>query len=276
MKKYVVISSTASPLYAPFLPITTAFWKAAQYDVLSLLTLDYEWGWSTSPMRHIVSSLKNAGAEIRYVNPVWDFKLSTVAQVSRLAAAALPLEEDVYLLTGDVDMLPLSPKWFHSGDPSAAFHVFNSDAYRAYSSAPTNFPICYLGGTVAAWRELMDLPSRGIDAAVSSLLSGERDHWNLDEELVKRKFTAWPRLGQCQLIERGYAPGTNYAKDRLDRGDWTLPADLSTLIDCHSARPLGEAWTLLRKLVDHFLPGKTGQWVYDYVSDLTLITDAAR
>jgi hypothetical protein len=288
MDRYAVISSNTHPDYAPFLPLTALFWRSVGYQTICLLTSDFAGqggeGRACNPRAcdprvrdphepegvtgYIVDCLRRqSGVVIHEVGDVEGFKTSTLAQVSRLAAAAVPVEDDAYLLTGDVDMLPFFPVWFNQQDHRAAFHVFCADVYG--SPANKHYQMCYLGGTRRAWKSLMGMGDGSLDAELLKLLRGRSDGWFVDEAILAEKMGAWPSWEECQLISRGYPPG-GYAPRRLDRGCWQLPGDLSTLIDCHSARPLEANWPVIGRLADQFLPADLRKLAHDYVNDLVV------
>ena len=266
MRRYAILSSTADLEYAAFLPVTMAFWTAIGYEPACIVVDDERW--TSDAHRHVldgVEKLSGLAAPMILAKPVHGFKPSTVAQVARLAAASFPFRAEDYLLTGDADMLPLSEAWFHQQDPEASFHVLGSDAY---GTDATHFPICYLGGTAVKWRGLMDLIPLSVGRSVERLLKDEADSWGLDEALAERKLRHWSQRDRCQLIPRGWTQHGGYACGRLDRGSWHLPSDLSTLIDCHSVRPLSVAWPVVEKLVDYFLPPHLREFVKSYVAKL--------
>ena len=268
MNKYAVISSNSNLEYATFLPLTALFWKMVGYKTICILTEDFFHRTDSGVLGHVFRHLtEQPDVRVYTVGEVPGFKSSTVAQVSRLLASALPIEEDSYLLTGDVDMLPLSPGWFNQQDFGASFHVFNADAYG--SMARRNFPICYLGGTRVAWKSLMGLGNDSLTNELSVMLQGSKDHWFVDEGLIAAKMQAWPLFDTSQLLTRGWdASQGGYASYRLDRGNWHLPSDLSSLIDCHSARPLIDHWDVIGRLVAHFLPADSRELAQTYVQRL--------
>jgi hypothetical protein len=116
------------------------------------------------------------------------------------------------------------------------------------------------------WREIMGVGDDNVPTALKSLLRGEKDDWGLDESLASRKLLAWPRFASsCQLIPRGWQNGANH---RLDRAYWKLPADLSSLIDCHSARPLLPHWDVIEQLATRFLPAPLLAQAQAYIATL--------
>jgi hypothetical protein len=237
------------------------------YKTICILTENVVKQEASDVLRYVFKHLsEQPDVTIHTVGEVAGFKSSTIAQVVRLLAATLSVEDDSYLLTGDVDMLPLSTHWFNQQDFKANFHVFNADAYRLQPNR--NFQMCYLGGTKSTWKSLMGLGNGSLTDELSLLLRGREDSWSLDEGLLASKMTSWPLFESCQLLYRGYPTGGGYAPYRLDRGQWKLPNDLSKLIDCHCSRPLTAGWPLIEHLVDYFLPTDSRAPAKSYVEDL--------
>ena len=266
MRRYAVISSSSNLDYAPFLPLTALFWRLVGYETICLLTADFAQQSDKGVLEYIERHLRSQpGVIIHPIGSIDGFKPSTVAQVSRLAAAAVPVADDSYLLTGDADMLPFSTGWFNQQDLRKNFHVFCADVYGPPSEK--HFQMCYLGGSRSTWKSLMGMGDGCLDDELTGLLRGQSDHWSVDETILAAKMKSWSSFDSCQLIARGYPPG-GYAPQRLDRGCWHLPEDLSTLIDCHSARPLTSNWGTIVRLVDHFLPDDSRALAKAYVSGL--------
>jgi hypothetical protein len=266
MNRYAVISSNSNLDYAPFLPLTTLFWRSIGYETICLLTADLMQQSNKGVLGYIVNHLRNQpGVIIHSVSNVADFKSSTMAQTSRLVAAAAVSNDDSYLLTGDVDMFPLSTRYFNQQDFKKDFHVFSADVYG--SPLERHFQMCYLGGTRKIWKSLMGIGDGCLDDELVGLLKGWKDNWCLDEAILAGKMKVWSSFDSCQLLSRGYSPG-GYAPLRLDRGYWHLPTDLSTLIDCHSARPLMANWKTIECLVDRFLPVDLRSMAKTYAASL--------
>jgi hypothetical protein len=244
------------------------FWEMVGYKTICILTNDFNHQINNGVLEYIFQHLSSqTNTVIHIVGEIAGFKSSTLAQVVRLVAAALPIDDDSYILTGDADMLPFSSSYFNQQDfGGACFHVFSSDVYGP--PADRHFQMCYLGGDKKAWKSLMGIGVDNITNELSVLLRDRQDSWFVDECILAEKMKSWSLFDSCQLFPRGYPPG-GYAPRRLDRGSWHLPFDLSSLIDCHSARPLLAHWNVLERLVDYFLPAESRDLAKSYVTGLS-------
>ena len=74
-------------------------------------------------MSLVRSRTEEAGGIMRELEHIEGYKTSTVAQISRLFAAADPLfNDDDYLITDDIDKFVVSKPWFNQQD-------YNKDIY---------------------------------------------------------------------------------------------------------------------------------------------------
>jgi hypothetical protein len=243
--KYIINATNPNLYYSYFIPIVSIMWKAIGYVPRTLLFGSDEAWAENKKTRYVLDNIKRHST-ISRLECIPGFRESTCVQVSRIFFSAEPqCNPGDYALTSDADMLPLSKEWFHQQDVNKRFHVFGADAYGR-----TRFPICYLGGSIAAWREVMGIQSIGIAKAMLGSMDKKRDDWNYDELLFTEKLLRSPMYPcQCHLIDRGWPEGR--ANRRLDRiaWDWRGQTDL---IDCHSLRPGYENWMSLDPLLQSY------------------------
>lgn len=226
MKKYIVLSVNDNPDYLYFTPLTCWAWR--------------KFGWEPILMYH--GKENNSGnelldwwwnCEVNLENPIfyWNtidvtgYRADTITQVSRLYAAC---KEDGYLMTGDIDMIPLSDYWQPKEDEIT---IYGHDL-----TGYTHYPICYIGMDSKKWVEVMGLTSDDYNALIKrdlDTLPQAKDedfykYWFSDQDLITQrlKATQFP----LTVINRGqYSNG--YAVGRVDRGAWTL--DHKQFIDAH-------------------------------------------
>ena len=252
MNKFVVNATNSNLHYSYFIPIVSLMWKTIGYTPITLL-FGSDWAGNTKT-NYILDNIKKHSA-------VWSlpytpgFKESTCVQISRIfASASLDFSLDDYILTSDADMIPLSKSWFNSQDHNKKFHIFGADAYGG-----ARFPICYLGATVANWREIMGIQVSGINNAMETYMDKNRDNWDYDELLFTEKIRKW--LSQCQLINRGWTEGR--ANDRLDRVSWNWQ-NQTNLLDCHSIRPGYMHWAELSCLFKTYCSDSDYNYIKNY------------
>lgn len=219
MKPYIVLSVNDNQDYLYFTPLTVWAWRKI--------------GWEPIIMYHgqlgkladvwLSSGIEKCKVYWLTLNGV--YRSDTITQVSRLYAACV---EDGYLMTGDIDMIPLSDYW----QP-------NQDHITIYGHDLTGFghyPICYIGMPSTRWVEVMGLTSNDYNKLIKrdlDTLPQAKDpdfykYWFSDQDLITKRIneTQFPKV----MIKRGqYSNG--YAVGRVDRGAWSL--DHKQFIDAH-------------------------------------------
>lgn len=223
MKKYIVLSVNDNPDYLYFTPLTCWAWR--------------KFGWEPIVMFHgkldDKFSLVNSYCHIRDIYKVlrWQlvkadgYRSDTITQVSRLYAACI---QEGYLMTGDIDMIPLSDYWKPNENEIT---VWGHDL-TGYG----HYPICYIGMPHTRWVEVMGLSSTDYNALIKrdlDTLPQAKDpdfykYWFSDQDLITERINA--TQFPVTKINRGqYSNG--YARGRVDRGAWTL--DHKEFIDAH-------------------------------------------
>lgn len=267
-KQRALFSCSLNPDYAFYMPMTAILWRACGYQPVCLLVGSPE-QWSQGACGLALREARAIGLEVHYV-PAADGHLdSTVAQVCRLYAGALPIHPDCFVMTGDIDMWPLRKSFFNVAPTgNGALHVLFANAYLKDAGGGRlvpegKYPICYLGATVQTWREIMQLPKstgRIGDEVREQLDAGLGRHasssvaWLYDELLFGHRCGEWPRFKQASLRSRHGQPPT----DRIDRGGW--PQDITraaaSASDAHMLRPGHHVdnWPRVRELWNLILP----------------------
>jgi hypothetical protein len=263
---WAVISADMNPDYIVYLPITAACWKKLGYECLVILVGTPQ-QWNRSPSHRVVlESLIPWAGKIVWMPEFEGHKTHVVSQVSRIFAAGSSLPADDYLLTSDADMWPLDRAYFHKQDASRPFHVWYSNAYEVEDGVQ-KYPICYLGGKVKIWREIMRL---GEDDAIGRL-QNELDHglgrgasgmtaWCYDERLFGIRFREWGGAAKSHMMIRSMRE-----QGRIDRIKWKFSGSIAGKVDAHLLR-LGEGfenWRKLRALAAVVLPEHIG-WIDEF------------
>lgn len=281
-RKFAVTSSDVNETYSFFLPVVARAWRALGWTPLFLLVGTVE-EWERNHRAFFALENMVPGDITSFVRRAEGYRVSTTAQLVRLLAAALPnLKESDYLLTSDVDMIPLDKGHFLKQDWSMDFNVLGADAYGDITKGilPPKFPMCYLGARVSAWRDVMGISSGDLDAEVRSALVGRPDHWDNDEmyfasRLHRHRFYAGNvekveegryRKGTCDLLMRGWPYGR--AARRVDREVWGFSGE-STMIDCHSQRPGFREPRVLRSVLTKYFPEDV-PWFTKYVAEYVI------
>lgn len=223
MKKYIVLSVNDNSDYLYFTPLTAWAWK--------------KFGWEPIVMFHgepndlsfLVGSVLIDTVPHRQtfyqVGNIEGYRSDTITQISRLYAACV---QDGYLMTGDIDMIPLSDYW-HPNPNEITVYGHDLTGYGHY-------PICYIGMPKERWVEVMGLSSpdynklikRDLDTLPQAKDPDFYKYWFSDQDLITQ------RIQQTEFkvttINRGqYSNG--FARGRVDRGAWSL--DHKQFIDAH-------------------------------------------
>lgn len=263
VNKYVVLSVNDNPDYLYFTPLTCWAWR--------------QFGWEPIVM---FNNIKLSDEFISVINATSDFssipvkniepyRSDTVTQVSRLYAACV---QGGYLMTGDIDMIPLSDYWQPNENEIT---VWGHDL-TGYG----HYPICYIGMPSTRWVEVMGLTSKDYNALIKRDLDSlpqAKDpdfykYWFTDQDLITQ------RLKQTQFpvksILRGQYPN-GYAKGRVDRGAWTL--DHKEFIDAHLHHQVyhkGNEWKFqnILDLLYKVWPHEDFSWYIDFHHEFKKLT----
>lgn len=268
MIKYAIIASNQVRSYSYLAPICAMTWTARTvFKPVVLLTQTREHWKEDAPSRVVLDMLERLDIRKHYIGVVKDCYLtSTQAQTARHYAAALKsFEPSDYLLTTDVDGLPVDREWQSNVDWSKACHMRNSAAWQHRWYTTFGF-----GAYVSAWREFMGYEPCGEIAPVMEKdfdadLTCEADSmlaWYYDEFCWNAKLKAsrfYP--GECQFIER------RTCDDRIDRSRWPNNFErLDGIVDAHVLRPSyeGPNWQKIRALLTALLSEQALEAVDQY------------
>jgi hypothetical protein len=259
-----VISTTHDDKYLFFLPIITYCWKKLGVDVICFLP--YLNGEIQNKQIDCVNdALRAANLKVQYAGfDAPEHKQATYAQCSRLYAACLDLPEDEMLITSDVDMAVLN-----LSEPMRV--VFgNFISVVGYDLVPDKqVPMCYLAGSVRAWRTTFGLGS-SYQKELDKLLGGiecdsfRGNYWAKDQEEayvnirgVRGRSACWRRAKE----------GTQFATNRYDRDDAFLLDRLSPdTIDYHLPRPGYEEnnFNQMLTVLKYHYPNDNFNWLVEY------------
>lgn len=229
MRRYIVLSVNDNPDYLYFTPLVCWAWRKIGWYPIVFYHRSRE---IVDPLTCITSGLEelvleNSGwiEKNPYAIKVDDYRSDTITQVSRLYAACI---QEGYLMTGDIDMIPLSDYW-KPDENEITVYGHDLTGYGHY-------PICYIGMDSKKWVEVMGLSSpdynklikRDLDTLPQAKDPDFYKYWFCDQDLITK------RLKETQFvvttINRGqYSNG--YAIGRVDRGAWTL--NHKQFIDAH-------------------------------------------
>lgn len=270
LRNRLVFSSDANHDYAFYLPLASLTARLRGLSPLVLLVGTAERWMATPRLRIPLERARAVGAECVFLGDFPDVRTSTVAQVARIFAAAVPgVAEDDVLMTSDADMLIVGA--WPGGTPRMrpdALQLYGGNAYEG--EAQLHFPMCYQRATAATWRELTTSAGYSLRGAIESALiacpSDSTGAWNFDERHFGGLVAEWPGYpDRCQIIRRDFRQG----QWRLDRSDWNVDAfraQPENFSDLHCPRPgYSDAhWPGLSHVLSRVLGDRWLRWAMTY------------
>jgi hypothetical protein len=257
MKK-IILSTNYNPDYLYYTPLVVWAWRRLGWEPIVF----YE-GESTAALAYVVDI---TGIEIAKLSPQEGYRSDTITQISRLYGACVA---EGYLMTGDIDMIPLSDYW--KFDPNE-ITIWGHDL-----TGFTHYPICYIGMPHTRWIEVMGLTTddynklikRDLDTLPQAKNPDFYKYWFSDQDLITKRIneTQFPK----RFFHRGQYPN-GFATGRVDRGSWSL--DHSQFIDCHALRDMYKRSDVgfqnmakTMRLLERIWPDENFKWFTDYTRE---------
>lgn len=262
----VILSTNWNPDYLYYTPLVVWAWRKIGWEPV----IFYE-GEKTLSLGLVIDI---TGIQIAQLSPQEGYRSDTITQVSRLYGACVA---DGYLMTSDIDMIPLSDYWKYD---ESEITIWGHDL-----TGFTHYPICYIGMDSKRWVEVMGITSLSWDGSTQfptgdydAMIKRDLDtlpqakdpdfykYWFSDQDLITNRIdqTEFPK----RHFYRGQLPN-GFAAGRVDRGAWSL--DHPEFIDCHALRDMykqsdtgyGNMAKTLR-LLEKVWPSEDFQWFVDY------------
>lgn len=265
MKKYIVLSVNDNVDYLYFVPLTCWAWR--------------QFGWEPIVFYHgkrnnLLEFVQTKGSYVFipdrwvFLDSIDGYRSDTITQISRLygACAIHSFQNDSYLMLGDIDMIPLSDYW-HPDTSKVTVYGHDLTGY-------THYPMCYIGADYHKWFEIMKLDSadynkqikRDLDTLPQAKDPDFYKYWFSDQDLITARLKEYG-TSKIDFITRGQYPN-GYAKDRVDRGAWTL--DHEQFIDAHLMQQTHHSTEKIQKLMDllHTVwPKEDWKWFVHYTNE---------
>lgn len=159
--------------------------------------------------------------------------------------------EEKICLTSDIDMLPLSKKYFtetiekYNNDNLI---IFSSDAYQNVN----RYPICYNVAKGGVFNEIMSFENTFEEYCQKLHKFGLG--WDTDELYFGQKVNTFINQDKIVKLKRGWNPTS--AKNRIDRSNWSYDVKMlqnGEYIDSHSLRPYEEHKNEIDKIIDYLI-----------------------
>ena len=274
MNKYIVLSVNQNEDYAYFVPLVCWGWRKFGWEPI----IFYLGG------RPDYIDLAISEESPVYINPIKDYRSDTITQISRLYGSMVAHSGE-YLMTGDIDMLPLSNYWQPDFEKVT---VYGHDL-TGYG----HYPICYIGMDVKYWHRVMKINDFNSEKGTYVISNGDYDsaikrdldtlpqakdpdfykYWFSDQDLITARLNEYGKE-RITFVNRGQG-AHGYARGRVDRGSGGWVLDQPELIDAHleqqthhSTAKIGRLFDLLR----HVWPNENFDWFAQYTTEFRKIT----
>lgn len=230
--KYALVGSNKNPDFLDFWPIISKVWKT-RFDVIPVL------GLITEEESEIISTNDGLVIKIKKSN------LLSEIQQSQLVRLFLPKFLDGVCIVSDIDMIPISKKYFIdniSQYEDKDFLILSS--HHEQTLGTNQYPMCYVVGHSKVFHEIFDL-NESWDQFLSSV---PNFGWFSDQVFLYNKV----KNSNYTHVKFPYREfGANIK--RIDRSDWNYNTELlqsDYYIDSHLLRPYKPNEIEINKLIN--------------------------
>ncbi len=215
MIDYVIISSDDNPMYKDFYPIVAKRWSDLGFKVYYINITDSD------------EIIENEFGIYHKMKSLSSISTGFQSQVVRLFASKFI---DGYMLTSDIDMLPINKDYFNQYNGEVT-----KDNVIVYSGQPYGdvpyFPMCYVLSHSKNFVNYLDLKDLSFEDYCQMLIRDYGQAWNTDENFMYDKFK--------NHIDSVVIKNERDFSKRIDRGNWSYDIRLleNYYIDSHLLRP---------------------------------------
>lgn len=230
----VIISSDAKPLYLDYWPMVAKAWTKliGLRPTLAFIGSDE------------VKVDETYGDVIRF-KPIPGVSVALQAQTIRLLVPTLFPDE--VCMTSDVDMLPISKKFFVDSIKDVPDdHIVIHNGKPEYKQ----YPMCYFVAKGKLFQEILGVSDTDSIADIITQWSKIGWGWNTDELVMRRALNAWS--GFKTNVTWGYTLKDRPPVRRLDRSKWHVSAKKVAqgyYTEAHMIRP----YSFHKKKIDKLL-----------------------
>lgn len=250
MKKHVIISTNGIAKYMYYVPLTVWAWRYFGWEPTVMFP-----NWDNTI--RVVMPHDTTIAKIPRVN---GYESSTVAQVSRLYGCCITnMEPDAYIMTGDVDLLPLSDYW----KPN-----FNDVTTYGRDLTDYHYPMCFIGMNFDKWFEVMQITTQSVvkmtERDLDEYYPKAKNKWCVDQDIITDRLLKYGKE-KITHVNRGIDPKTNYPIGRVDRSAWSL--DHRQYIDAHLPHDVltnEKSFHNVMQLLHTVWPKEDWKWMLNY------------
>lgn len=254
MKKFVVLATNDVPKYMFYTPLVCWAWNKIGWHPIVF----YQ-GAIGNGFEHFCDF---SGHEIQFTRVLLEvdkFPSATVAQVSRLYGSCVSgVKKHDYLMTSDVDMLPLSDYWHIDSRKITSW---------GHNLSNEHYPVCYIGMQSRLWENVMNINGVDYNKAIKEDLELYQPiTWTVDQDIITKRID-WMAV-KLNLIDREVDKRTGYPIGRVDRSAWTL--DHKVFIDAHLPHDIltnEKSYQKVMNLLHHIWPTENFKWFEEYYRD---------
>lgn len=252
MKKFVVLATNDVPKYLFYTPLVCWAWNKIGWHPIVFFYGSIAKGFGQICDLTLKQNINFQPAILK----VEGYPSETIVQVSRLYGSCLSDYPHDYMMTSDIDMLPLSDYWQGNLVTSWGSNLSNE-----------HYPIAYIGMPVVEWQEVMEIYEDDYNALIKNDLDKISPiKWTTDQDLITKRLDAYN--GKIKLIDREIDKRTGYPIGRVDRSAWTL--DHKVFIDAHLPHDIltnEKSYQKVMNLLTHIWPNESFKWFEEYYRD---------
>ena len=264
MKKYIVLSVNDNADYLYFTPLTCWAWRKFGWEPIVFYR-----GEMVDPLAAMVFKVASVDESNGWqLSKIEGYRSDTITQISRLYGACVMDGSPSYLMTGDIDMIPLSDYWKQDLN---GITVFGHDL-----TGFGHYPICYIGMPAQEWCFVMDISNQDYNNLIKrdlDTLPQAKDpdfykYWFSDQDLITARLNEYGK-DKITFINRGQGKH-GYAYGRVDRGNGGWVLDQPELIDAHLQQQTHhsqEKIDRLMQLLKHVWPQENFTWFEEYTRE---------
>ena len=231
---YVLMGSDKNPEYIDFWNPVSKIWKEI-FNITPVLGLI---GDEESELEETDFGL------VKKFKVIENVDIGLQSQVVRLF---LPKFLDGICLMSDIDMIPLSKKYFEEN--SKYIEEDNMVIFSSNNPQTINekmYPICYVGAHSNTYKKVFELDTSW--DIFCHKLSERNENWYTDQKFLFEKSSDFNlETNKLILLER------KWGNNRVDRSNWSYNPELikeGYYIDCHSLRPYNIYKSEIDKLIE--------------------------
>jgi hypothetical protein len=235
---YVIVGSDTNPMYLEFWDVISKVWRE-KFNVIPVLGLICD---EDSEIYEDKYGLVKKFKQVKGVD---------AALQSQIVRLYLPKFLDGKCLISDIDMIPLSPKYFHENllkVNNENIVIYSSDNKGCQQS--DMYPMCYISAHSNTFKNVLSLEI-GWDEFVLSQ-NDRKQGWYTDQKFIFEKINQYNQeKNNCIFLNRGWLISGS-AEKRIDRIKWDYDSEKvkeGYYIDCHSLRPYSRHKEEIDKLI---------------------------